>query len=446
MPNPRKHTDRLTVTPYSSLGYAFLRPQALDKRWPPERQEQWRRDRAARQKGELPPDPNDRWYTRVLGENAYQGTGVLRSEGEAGKRRVKQILKERIMAGLAGKKNGHAKPITKKPTAPRFLCELTDEYRTTRLAKRTDTNPTGASASQRKNFALGEVFYLNAIADKRIDYETIRRAIATKEVEAASGRLATQTRRSYLQELRAMFAYAVEEGYLERNPIRKLPKKASVKRGGFSADEMRKILDYFAPDAATVQAEAWLVLKLQSLIGCRIGELVGGAYPVRFDPDGQLQPVTEERGLMRACVSHRGLWLMGKGGRVRHIPLVIPEALEVAAKSDERARLRLAWLTEIATLAHRLTALPANRDGRIFSLTTDAVRTTLRRARIALGMDTTDGRGTHAVRKYAIWYMRAVLVLDDRKKAILAGHSEDTAATYYHGALTPEEQAETLLL
>lgn len=112
-----------------------------------------------------------------------------------------------------------------------------------------------------------------ASAGKRFPGLTLTQAADAARKEGAQ-LMAPNTVNTYLQNLAAVFNWAVEEGHIEKNPARglTLKNKASVKRRGFKAPELVKLFNDLAPFREDVPSRFW-VPALGLYLGARLNEL-----------------------------------------------------------------------------------------------------------------------------------------------------------------------------
>jgi integrase len=353
------------------------------------------------------------WKTRIAGGSRIT-TKIREDAGTIGRERVKAILQARINRHLAG---------TPKVTT---IGELVKEYDEARVSK--------WKPAKQQQFAAARKFYLPDDA-WGLEFDGIKSMLIQIDKiaitgETPSGRrrkpFVPSTRGNYLLRIRQLFDYAIEQRYIDRNPVRAAFDKPGAKSGrvsGYSAHEAGNIIQWFATQAETSleHRRAWLFVWLQSLTGLRAQELA-------TLPDDSITPA--------------GFIIAGKGDRRRWFPLLILPELE--SSTDPIMQRRLTWLREIHQVIAEARALPRV-DGTLLGITDRQAKGYLARARKALGMDTSDRRNTHALRKYAIWYWRTHLHLSRDVRKNLAGHSEEIARHIYDD-FSPEEAARATIL
>lgn len=112
-----------------------------------------------------------------------------------------------------------------------------------------------------------------ASAGKRFPGLTLTEAADAARAKGAQ-LMAPNTVNTYLQNLAAVFNWAVEEGHIEKNPARglTLKSKASVKRRGFHAPELATLFNNLAPFREEVPSRFW-VPALGLYLGARLNEL-----------------------------------------------------------------------------------------------------------------------------------------------------------------------------
>lgn len=362
---------------------------------------------------------------------------------------VLRILNKRVAAYMNG-----TEASTVSVASPRSTLGLYNEFTEARFPPKDDR-----SAPQARRILLRSATRAYLEPPVPLDADRLKAHLVKRNRDLAAT-LSDQTRDDYLQGLRRMFDYAVREGYLPRNPVRALQLERPEKRNvpGFREPEMRQLLRYFAgahpksPQLVNPRArdtrELYLLYRLQSLTGARLGELVGTVDRApQFDDDDKLLRSRKMYALQRCYVKPDGFWIMGKGGYPRRFPTVIPPELARRAEQGEPlARLRVAWLRQVRAIIDELVSRPARRNGALFSRSTHRCQILLSEAREAVGLDATDDRGSHSIRKFAIWYHRQRLRLSPEIRADLVGHSIVVAAKFYDEQRTFIEQAEEIYL
>jgi integrase len=167
--------------------------------------------------------------------------------------------------------------------------------------------------------------------------------------------LAPGTVASYLQNLSALFNWAMEEDLLAKNPAKGMAGKgrANVKRRGFSSDELRTLFAALAPRRAETPARFW-VPALALFSGARLNELcqlavsdIGEADGIPFLDFSEFDAETGER------VQDRSLKTEASDRRVPvHQELISAGFLEFVQAAREHRGGRL------------FAELPLARDGR----------------------------------------------------------------------------------
>lgn len=334
-----------------------------------------------------------------LPDGGRRATGIIWAQRNA--RRIRQELD----AALDRYYRGEA--TERQPLAT--VGALVEAYKRDVLAYKPDTT--------RATHKLARAAYLSP--GLRCETTALRRHI--QRVDATTT-LAYRTRLRYLGALKAMFAWAMQEGHVERNPLAGYdpPAREGYRhRARFTPREMARLLLYFR--CRPKLRHLYLALRLQSLGGFRIGELAA----MRRD-----DVAIDDRVRFR-----------GKGNRWRQLPLRIPAALVSSAETDPTAAARLRWITTLRTTFAEALERSAGREHLFAGLDTQTLRRHLRQAKRALGMPDDDRRSTHSIRKHAIWYWRHVLRLDKETRANMAGHRQEIQEGHY---LDPERPAEEL--
>lgn len=341
-----------------------------------------------------------RWYTRI-GKGSYRATPYGDAPGAVAK--VRDLLRQRIEQHL-----GTAPEVAPERAAgtPHFTDDLFEEYKAARM--------THAGESSLRQLAAAKKHYL--APGLPVDAGAILRHITTHK-----STLSVQSQNTYLGHLRQVFAYAVTRGYLRENPIDSIgvPKARNVSSKPRSESEMRRIRQWMDKHAPRRIA---LFYRLQSLTAMRYAELMS---------------------LTVGSIDSGWLRIVGKGDRVRHFPLIVPAS--VAASRADNDRLRVALIGRVANVLQELVTLMKPGDDRLFPYRRKTyVAEWFKRCRRELGEDAKDGRGTHTIRKYALWYYRKRLRLNRTQRSDLAGHSEKIARQHYE-EFTPEELADTTM-
>lgn len=237
------------------------------------------------------------------------------------------------------------------------------------------------------------------------DVESVRDELLKNLASASS--LAPNTKHKYLKTVKQFFAFCVEEGYCERNPIKKtmFPKQAPVQRDAFTHDEMAAILRYFTEKATKKDKKLFiLLLRFLAWTGVRISEALSIEW----------QDVNEKRILIRH----------GKGGSQREIPI--------------------APFPELQNVIDDLADFQGARGGKLFYWKAYAklelwLRNGLRELEIP-----GEGRNFHAIRKMFENRMLNEMKLPAHIVAQIIGHSVAVQQKYYLKALSVAEMEKTI--
>ncbi|MNK93482.1 Tyrosine recombinase XerD [compost metagenome] len=153
----------------------------------------------------------------------------------------------------------------------------------------------------------------------RVQYDHVLAYQATTKEEGGLKGFAPATMARHVMTLKSLFAFAVDLGYLDRNPTKQatIPTAAASPQTFVTASEMnrmitqaQKALNGFAKGWSYVQARRNLALvMLACTTGCRSAELAGLNWSDLFlDPNGLI-----------------GATIRGKGGRTRVVK-ILPQA------------------------------------------------------------------------------------------------------------------------
>jgi integrase len=233
-----------------------------------------------------------------------------------------------------------------------------------------------------------------------VEYETLYRHL----VDALKRSTMQQsTKRKRLQQLRKMLRFAIERGYIEKNPvdtigIPKLPRKLENKI--YTHEEVDAIVEHFFQREG--MREYALLYRLLSLSAIRIGEALK---------------------LKLVDVSVDAIRIDGKGERRRNFPL------------DPFPAVR-ACLDELRTYAKK------NR-GYVFRWRyASQPQWHLKQAKMRLKMSTTDGRSIHTFRATAEHWWKTEMLIPIETVCKLAGHSMAVHMRDYHATPSARELAE----
>lgn len=323
------------------------------------------------------------WHTRIDGVRK----STFLKDDPANDDRVRTILEERSL-DHAMRRLGRA-PVE----APREIVtifELRDEYKQVR----------GSDIPANSLVIFDQMFREYFPANIEVTYEVVYWHL----VEALKRSTMQQsTRRKRLQQLRKMLRFAIERGYLEKNPvdtigIPKLPKKAENKI--YSHQEVDAIIAHFF--AREDMRQYALLFRFLSLSAMRIGE----ALKLRWSD-----------------VDETSIRIDGKGERRRNFPLAVFPAVR-------------ACLDDLRQFAN------ANR-GYVFRWRyASQPQWHLKRAKMRLGVPVDDGRSIHTFRATAEHWMKTEMLIPAETVCKLAGHSLAIHMRDYHATPSADELAD----
>lgn len=281
------------------------------------------------------------------------------------------------------------------------------------------------------------------VDDIAMDYNALADMIVERNA-ALQETHAVNTRRKMLQRVQAFFSYAIERGWLLRNPV------GAVK----IPTEERKVVDVYSPfevDAIVswhdanppVDGRPEQFRKQTAWLYARYFELLSLTA---------LRP-SEALALKVSDVTERAFRIEGKRApgvaevRVRWFPLVLP-----TDGDDTRRETIDAWLERVRVIIAELTARAPD-SGELFpwrnsQTMNNALQRAKQRATDPTGkpvFQADDGRTVKTFRETAIWYWTNYLGIDRETRVGLAGHTKDVAINYYEKERTADELAAAML-
>lgn len=321
---------------------------------------------------------DDKVYTNINGERKSTGLVWRRENKAAGV----DILETRIAEFIERRET----PEQAKQVATWY--QLLKAYA---LARTNAAPETKRKLNNAISALLPDDFLLNDIDNIR---EILNKNIELRIKGKKSRILRNSSINKYLELLRQIFRYAVEEGFMKKQPIRKefnLKEVSDLNRSGFSEEEIERLLGYLKEN----QLQFYYLVKFLAITGMRISECLS---------------------IMISDISQEAIKIRGKGGAIRYFPLEsFPELIEIIneVKKENNGKYLFLWRTR-GGASHIF-----NRSLKIVGIYAPY-------------------RSFHSLRKY----MENKLVnagVSTFIAAQLVGHSSRTQARHYHDHLQIKE-------